>query len=584
MKLSINGNPQSIYNKVAWLLFWGTAFRFFLVLLAIFCLPLDQTLAMVHDDAYYYLDMARSLGQGHGAIYGGLLLTNGYQPLWQGVLTVVSWLLGNDREGLFRATLLLPLPLLLLGLLWLWHSSRHVGDDLAMPLVVGVLAVFITFQFSLGMGMETSLMLWLLPYLAYVLERRVLTNGALLAFSLLPLIRLDALIVPVIHGVLLLWLARRHQQPVIWRHFAIFLLPLLVVVMYAIANQQYFGWPLPISGVVKSAGGAWFTNLPALWQGVTTPVLTGTLLLWLLMECLTRGLPKDARFFYVMTVLLLATLGQSIYYGFFSTWPLWPWYTYLAACFSAVAIARMAYLVPVALSAKRWLPLSIGLGVLIFILAQVPRTAATTNLLAWMRHQLFGVDVSQVFQVRLAHTATQIRTDVYPLLEGKTVAMGDRAGVMVYWRPEQARFIQTEGLMADMAYHQSRFAGRGEAYLVNHGVDLLITDRDYYAQEPMASGKVFVIPEPAMGAMTKRGAMLFCFPQDAVLREYSDVKGEIHTRLFDFHRRVPCSPDITQRYGEIERGELGYTKYIQPHLADGSWLDRLGRYGRTLQP
>ena len=561
------------------ILLCAVCLRALLLLCEIMLLSPAHLVSLVHDDAYYYLDVARSLGQGQGSVYAGLLTTNGYQPLWQWLLAGISWLLGNARTPLLLTTAVLPVCLLALGQVWLWRTSKASEKMLVTQIIIGTVCTYLVFPFTLGMGMESSLILLVLPVLVYALERRTVSSSALLIFALLPLIRLDALIIPAVHVGLLSLQAGRQRRLISRRELALLVLPLVVLAIYATVNILEFGTWLPISGIVKSVGGAHFSNLPALVQGVTTPVLTIALLFWLLVESLTRGLDKGIHFLHSIQVFLFATLGQALYYGCLSTWPLWPWYAYLAACFSAVAMARVIYLLSLAVSVRSWPSVVVVCTGLLFVLAQTPRTAATTTFLASLRQQWLHADISQLSRVRSEAEHARILDDVYAVIAGKTVAMGDRAGIVAYWRPEQTRFIQTEGLMADLAYHQRRFSGNGEAYLVDHGVDILMTDRDYYQMERTPTGQVFVVPEPTLGSMVTSGAMLFCFPRTAVIREYL-VNNETHIRLFDFHRRIACSTDIVRRFGEIERGELGYMKHTLPSLADGGIIDSLGRVGR----
>ncbi|MHC4663335.1 MAG: ArnT family glycosyltransferase [Planctomycetota bacterium] len=44
------------------------------------------------DDAYYYFDIARNIASGNGITYDGLGPTNGFHPLWLGLLVPVFWL------------------------------------------------------------------------------------------------------------------------------------------------------------------------------------------------------------------------------------------------------------------------------------------------------------------------------------------------------------------------------------------------------------------------------------------------------------------------------------------------------------
>jgi hypothetical protein len=53
-------------------------------------LPADQLITIVPDDAYFYLKTAWHVASGHGSTFDGLNATNGYHPLYLGVLAVLS--------------------------------------------------------------------------------------------------------------------------------------------------------------------------------------------------------------------------------------------------------------------------------------------------------------------------------------------------------------------------------------------------------------------------------------------------------------------------------------------------------------
>ena len=67
------------------------------------------------DDAFYYLEVARRLGKGDGFTFDGAHATNGFHPLWQGLLVPLSRIFSND-DAFAKASLLLGVVLTFIAL------------------------------------------------------------------------------------------------------------------------------------------------------------------------------------------------------------------------------------------------------------------------------------------------------------------------------------------------------------------------------------------------------------------------------------------------------------------------------------
>ena len=61
-----------------------------LAYLVVACLwmPTEAMLSLLSDDAFYYFKIAENIAAGRGSTFDGILLTNGYHPLW--MLVMVS--------------------------------------------------------------------------------------------------------------------------------------------------------------------------------------------------------------------------------------------------------------------------------------------------------------------------------------------------------------------------------------------------------------------------------------------------------------------------------------------------------------
>ena len=49
----------------------------------------------MHDDSYFYLQVAHNIAQGNGSTFHGITPTNGYHPLWLWMVTFTSMVAGG---------------------------------------------------------------------------------------------------------------------------------------------------------------------------------------------------------------------------------------------------------------------------------------------------------------------------------------------------------------------------------------------------------------------------------------------------------------------------------------------------------
>lgn len=62
---------------------------------------------LMPDDTFYYLSIARNIGSGMGSVFSTGEPTNGYHPLWMGVLVASDFILNPDREQFILIALVL---------------------------------------------------------------------------------------------------------------------------------------------------------------------------------------------------------------------------------------------------------------------------------------------------------------------------------------------------------------------------------------------------------------------------------------------------------------------------------------------
>jgi len=123
-------------------------------------LSIDRLVSVLHDDAFYFFQVARNLASGRGFTFDGLHATNGFQPLWLFVISPVFWVARGDEVPL-RIIAIVELVLLALAVGRTFFFLRHrVGFSPAL-LAALLIAALPGAGGSLRGGMESALALWL---------------------------------------------------------------------------------------------------------------------------------------------------------------------------------------------------------------------------------------------------------------------------------------------------------------------------------------------------------------------------------------------------------------------------------------
>lgn len=565
----------------------------FLVRLALLLyLPASRVADLVeylYDDGYYYLAVAANLADSAKSTFDGLTLTNGYQPLWLLLLSLVAKLVGTSPHTLLVADCVL-IYLTAWGALLLAGGLRRAEHrNMAMALAVGLAVMMLRWPLALLQGLETVLILPLSIPLVLLIEqaeeRQLLWVSALLATMLL--VRLDYL---ALYGAAVAVLALRlcYPQPPPWPggasgtvriigKLSVFVLPTLAI--YLVVNQWLFGSAVPVSGLAKSLGGPTFSNW-GVWRNFLGPAEESPflLLILLVLEGITRSIARPQPWFYRSICLFaIAAAAQCLYFCTLYTWYVMPWYECSVMMVAALIVARIVYL-----SAELAASMASG-RVVLRALALIP----VAMLGVWMAYWA-GVllDKSVPLEVRMVVRRTlqagnpkvaDIRTfnqvslsmldEFFDHRRRTLVAMGDRAGGIGFWGRDFVSVLQLEGLMLDRGYIQALREHRGEQYLTeNFPIETLIIDREVVLKLISPSGEPeYVIPEPVRGRVTNEPVPTFCFPESAVQyqRTYETFTG-VETRMaFDFSKRVDCSQSSLQALRTIEQG-IGLQRYSLP--------------------
>lgn len=524
--------------------------RTLMIITGLALLPLADTVELLHDDAYYYLGIARHMAGGEGTTFGGVSATNGFQWLWQMLLAAAAHVFPDNRTALLQLTVLSGYICFGMLLAWLWCSRRSLGLRWRAALLSGLLTSAYLMRDVFWQGMETTLFLLLFPGLIAWIEQRKQSRLILLVFALLPLVRLDALAI-LLAGYLVLTRAGvvfNRQTPWLTR-WGPLLASSTVLLIYMLANQLIYGVPVPISGMNKALDAPRFANLGIIWFYCTSALgFSGAL--WMLAEWMLRHQPDIPRDFRrAICVMALATLIQYAYYACLSGWPLWLWYLYIEAGLVAALAARIYILLPYLWQRHPSKHQLIIMRVLIVgivsavALAGLLRTNATRPLLVEGLEQIcIATDICPP-KPALKHSFISANLNLlektHHLLDGHILAMGDRAGSLGYWMSPGTKLIQLEGLVEDKTYLEARLNGNAERYLAAQGVDRLIVDREVYPTIVTTQGRLTIIAEPIQGRVSNKGIYPLCF-SDAALLASLPSPWSSQPRIYDFHARTPC--------------------------------------------
>lgn len=177
------------------------------------------------DDAFYYFQVARNISEGRGSSLDGINLSNGYHPLWMGVLIPLFALARFDLFLPLRLVVLLSVLISLATAIFLYRFlSRSVNPDLAK-----LAAIFWVFfppihRSVTQLGMESALNALCVAALLYqtslLLEKPISGErwrdrfilGVIACFALFA--RLDNVFLVLTIGLVLVF--RRQRRFIFW--------------------------------------------------------------------------------------------------------------------------------------------------------------------------------------------------------------------------------------------------------------------------------------------------------------------------------------------------------------------------------
>ncbi len=422
-------------------------------------------LRFIDDDAYYYLGVARHIAAGDGSTFGGLMPTNGYQPLWLAALVPVATVV-RDRDALVVAVVVIQ------SAIWVGvvreglRIGHRYGSDVSAVGAVAVLGVLAFGVRHLAFnGMESTLLLLLLLLAVRLIveadSAQPLAADVRLGcvFALICLTRLDAVVTAAAMAAVTVACTRDAPTPPVRRVLALGGPSALGLGTYAAFNKAMFGIALPVSGEAKTVGGPFFSGraindaleVPLLGRPTWLDAVTLVVVVAAAAVAWTRATPRHRRLLGVMAAILAGQVAFIGYLAVFTSYGVLSWYLYhtglllFLAClvlFDAAECRRPALAGPAI----------VAVAVLVLV------------------GQLAGAFLTRD-QVNDGGFAAAAFVDTQ-LPDGAVLAMGDRAGLFGYY--SDRRLLHLEGLTADAAYIDQLAEGDARQRVVSEGVDYYV--------------------------------------------------------------------------------------------------------------
>jgi uncharacterized membrane protein YobD (UPF0266 family) len=285
--------------------------------------------SLMLDDGYYYMQIAWNISQGNGCTFDGINQTNGFHPLWQFMLVPLFWT-GIGKQGALLAAVGLQ-TVLFISSGWILYALlyRSAGRSLALTAACTWILNPWLWNKAAVSGMETGLLVTCFGVSCWVFMEVLADRKSpwILGISLtfLAAARIDSL--PFSLAIVFVLFFRK-----VGRKALSAVAPLLVyLALYLIINIALFGYPLPVSGYIKSAFGhglfekfissgdpeffahAWHNIAEFATLGGLLPLITVTLVPVVLAAC--GWVLKDDRRA-VFSISLFYAVGFFGYYAF----------------------------------------------------------------------------------------------------------------------------------------------------------------------------------------------------------------------------------------------------------------------------
>ncbi len=198
------------------------------------------------DDGFFYLQIAKNVGEGKGIYFNSLYETNGFHPLWGLVCIILAYLNPFGNDYLIFFVWITQLFLFFQGIKWLkiyWNNQL---------LSLAPLTIFIIIFCNLGTIYLSEAFLNFFCIALFLNKVNELKSTPILIgfiFSLIFLSRLDNVFIICFLGIYICFIQQHFS---LLRFFKIGLGFSLLVLPYFLYNAIEFGSVVPVSGKIKS--------------------------------------------------------------------------------------------------------------------------------------------------------------------------------------------------------------------------------------------------------------------------------------------------------------------------------------------
>jgi len=238
-------------NKI----FLGLLFLIFLAYLWAVWQPIENLLpGFLLDDAFYYFKTASNLVNGLGPTFDGEHSTNGYHPLWMGILTAIYYFYPDDKVTPIFIALLISLAFLFLTLAVFWRILSLFSQDRFLKSILSLLFILNPWVLVNSLnGLETPLTMLIFSLFFWLFLRILSGENQPKPFFFLGLTAGLLVLARVDYGLFLVAPALclfAKQNNLFWKRALYFFLPaILLPIPWFIYNKIYFGSIFPTSGL-----------------------------------------------------------------------------------------------------------------------------------------------------------------------------------------------------------------------------------------------------------------------------------------------------------------------------------------------
>jgi len=462
------------------------------------------------DDLWYYIKVAENILLERGSTFDGITPTNGYHPLWMGVLLAILRISGGLYPLLIVLALVIAASTAVTFEMARRMIAKFVGTD-GLFAWAGATATAVYFYVVAKHGMEVVLTVplmlvflwrvWTNPRSLSEPKSLILTG---LVASAVILSRLDSLMYVALFAVAYVAYEGFSPKVVVPRglYFAIGLLP---VAGYALFNSLLFDGPLPVSGAAKQLVEAPFIQFG--WRdyqvsrGIHYALIypSAALVFVGLVTALVRTgkVERRALFLAVLPTLVFPFVFQLVQTSL-SDWPIWDWYLYPYIAATPIAIGVVGHVLQTQHD-------------------QLDHAVAKFRYKAWIPGAVCAIFlVSAAFPWAGGKQKKSMQEFAEALIgfsesHPGRYAMGDRAGIVGIML--QHPLVQLEGLVGDRRFLENIKRRRNLVeVLAEYDVDYYVTSafvkrcNCYETFEPQKAGPY----SPKMaGVFCQRPAMVF---------------------------------------------------------------------------